>query len=285
MLTAAGLLGFRAMKIQQFPDIDLPMVSVTASLPGAAPAQMETEVARKIENALASAQGLKHLYTKVQDGVATVTAEFRLEKPTQEAVDDVRDAVSRVRSELPADLRDPVVAKLNLAGTAVLSYTVASASLDEEALSWYVDNTVAKRMLAVRGVGAVARVGGVTREVQVALDPTRMLALGVTAAELSRQLRTCSRRPRAAAPSSAAPSSRCAPSPPCRRPPSWRAGDPAGRRPPHAPRPGGDGQRHGGRAALGGLLNGKPVVGFEMVRALGAGEVDVARGRARRWPS
>ena len=93
MLTAAGLLGFRAMKIQQFPDIDLPMVSVTASLPGAAPAQMETEVARRIENALASAQGLKHLYTKVQDGVATVTAEFRLEKPTQEALDDVRDAI------------------------------------------------------------------------------------------------------------------------------------------------------------------------------------------------
>jgi hypothetical protein len=140
MLTVAGLLGFRAMKIQQFPDIDLPMVSVTASLPGAAPAQMETEVARRIENALASAQGLKHLYTKVQDGVATVTAEFRLEKPTQEAVDDVRDAVSRMRSDLPADLRDPVIAKMDLAGTPVLSYTVASDRADEEALSWFVDN-------------------------------------------------------------------------------------------------------------------------------------------------
>ncbi|MCE2688434.1 MAG: efflux RND transporter permease subunit [Rubrivivax sp.] len=96
MLTLAGLLGFRAMKIQNFPDIDLPTVTVTASLPGASPAQLETEVARKIENSMATLQGVKHIYTKVQDGVATVTVEFRLEKPTQEAVDDVRDAVSRL---------------------------------------------------------------------------------------------------------------------------------------------------------------------------------------------
>jgi len=125
MLTVAGVIGFRAMKIQQFPDIDLPTISVTASLPGTAPAQMETEVARKIENSLATVQGLKHLYTKVQDGSALITAEFRLEKPTQEALDDVRDAVSRVRSDLPADLRDPVVQKMDLAGTPILTHNGA----------------------------------------------------------------------------------------------------------------------------------------------------------------
>ncbi len=279
MLTAAGLLGFRAMKIQQFPDIDLPMVSVTASLPGAAPAQMETEVARRIENALASAQGLKHLYTKVQDGVATVTAEFRLEKPTQEAVDDVRDAVSRIRSELPADLRDPVVAKLNLAGTAVLSYTVASRSLDEEALSWYVDNTVAKRLLAVRGVGAITRVGGANREVQVALDPTRMLALGVTAAELSRQLKNVQQEAAGgrAQLGGAEQSVRTIAT-------VQSAAELAALDIPLA-----DG-RHlrldqvatvsdtVGERRSGAFLNGKPVVAFEVVRALGAGEVDVLEG-------
>ena len=111
MLTLLGLLAFKAMKIQQFPDIDLPTVTVTATLPGAAPAQMETEVARKIENSIATLQGVKHIYTKVQDGTAIVTVEFRLEKPTQEAVDDVRDAVSRIRSDLPGDLRDPVISQ------------------------------------------------------------------------------------------------------------------------------------------------------------------------------
>jgi multidrug efflux pump subunit AcrB len=189
MLTLFGLMAFKSMKIQQFPDIDLPTVTVTASLPGAAPAQMETEVARKIENAVATLQGLKHIYTKVQDGTATVTAEFRLEKTSQEAVDDVRDAISRIRADLPGELRDPVISKVNLAGSPILTYTVASARMDDEALSWFVDNTVTKALLSVRGVGAVARVGGVTREIRVELDPARLLALRATAADVSRQLR------------------------------------------------------------------------------------------------
>jgi multidrug efflux pump subunit AcrB len=189
LLTLAGIFAFRAMKIQQFMDIDLPTVTVTATLPGAAPAQMETEVARKIENSVATVQGIKHIYTKVQDGTATVTVEFRLEKPVQEAVDDVRDAVSRIRSDLPGDLRDPVIGRISVAGAPILTYTVASQRMDDEALSWFVDNTVTKAMLAVRGVGAVARVGGVTREIRVELDPARLLALNATAADISRQLR------------------------------------------------------------------------------------------------
>jgi multidrug efflux pump subunit AcrB len=189
LLTLAGVMSFRAMKVQQFMDIELPTVTVTASLPGAAPAQMETEVARKIENSVATLQGIKHIYTKVQDGTATVTVEFRLEKPTQEAVDDVRDAVSRIRSDLPGDLKDPVVSKVSLSGAPILTYTVASSRMDDEALSWFVDNTVTKAMLSARGVGAVARVGGVTREIRIELDPARLLALNATAADISRQLR------------------------------------------------------------------------------------------------
>jgi multidrug efflux pump subunit AcrB len=189
MLTAAGIFSFNAMKIQQFPDIELPNVIVSASLPGAAPAQMETEVARRIENSIASIQGLKHIYTKVQDGAATITAEFRLEKPLQEAIDDVRDAVQRVRSDMPAALRDPVISKLDMAAMPILAYTVASTRLDDEALSWFIDNQVTKTLLAVRGVGGVSRVGGVTREVRVELEPAKLLALGVTAADISRLLR------------------------------------------------------------------------------------------------
>ncbi len=189
LLTFGGLLAFKAMKVQNFPDIDLPTVSITAALPGASPAQMETDVARRIENALATVQGIKHIHTKVQDGVASVTAEFRLEKPVQEAVDDVRSAVSSIRADLPADLRDPVIAKLDLAGQPVLAYTVSSSRLDEESLSWFVDHEISRRLLAVPGVGAVKRVGGVDREIRVALDAQRLQALGGTAAEVSRQLR------------------------------------------------------------------------------------------------
>ncbi|MDE2296911.1 MAG: efflux RND transporter permease subunit [Burkholderiales bacterium] len=188
LLTLVGLMAFRAMKIQNFPDIDLPTVNVTAVLPGASPAQLETEVARKLENSIATLQGVKHIYTTVQDGSVIVTTEFRLEKPTQEAVDDVRAAVSRVRSELPGDLRDPVVTKMELSGAPILTYAISSARMDDEALSWFVDNTVVKSMLAVPGVGAVSRVGGVTRQVHVALDPVRLQALNASAADISRRL-------------------------------------------------------------------------------------------------
>jgi multidrug efflux pump subunit AcrB len=189
LLCLAGIYSYSAMKVQNFPDLDVPTVSVSAILPGASPAQMETEVARKIENSLATIQGLKHIVTKVQDGSATITAEFRLEKPTQEAVDDVRSAISQIRADLPSDLRDPAVSKLNLAGSPVLAFTIRSDRMDDEALSWFVDDTITKSLLSVRGVGAINRVGGVNREVRVELDPVKLQSLGTTATDISRQLK------------------------------------------------------------------------------------------------
>ncbi|TXI28418.1 MAG: efflux RND transporter permease subunit [Ottowia sp.] len=279
MLTLAGLMAFKAMKIQQFMDIDLPTVTVTASLPGAAPSQMETEVARKIENSVATLQGIKHIYTKVQDGTATVTVEFRLEKPTQEAVDDVRDAVSRIRADLPGDLKDPVISKVNLSGAPILTYTVASTRMDDEALSWFVDNTITKAMLSARGVGAVSRVGGVTREIRIELDPARMLALNATAADISRQLKRIQQEASGGrtdvggseqsvrtigtvqtAAELAAMDIVLADGRHVRLDQVATVADTVGEQ----------------RTAA--LLNGKPVVGFEITRSKGAGELDVAAG-------
>jgi multidrug efflux pump subunit AcrB len=279
MLTILGVMGFRAMKIQQFPDIDLPTISVSASLPGAAPAQMETEVARKIENSIATVQGLKHIYTKVQDGTATITAEFRLEKPTQEAMDDVRDAVSRVRSDLPADLRDPVISKLDFAALPILTYTVASSRMDDESLSWFVDNEVTKKLLAVRGVRSVDRVGGVTRQVRVELDPSRLSSMNVTAAEVSRQLRAVQQE---------APGGRTdlgGIEQAVRTIATVQTAADLGAL--EIPLADGRRVRLDQIASVSdtvaeqrstALLNGKPVVGFEIARALRAGETDVADG-------
>ena len=198
LLTLAGLLAYKANPVQDFPDIELPIVTVSAVLPGAAPAQLETEVARKIEDSVATLQGVKNIYTKVLDGVVTVTVEFILEKQIAEAVNDVRDAVARVKADMPAELRDPTVTKASTAGRVVLTF-IATAKpgidnpLDAPDLSWYVDNTVAKRLLTVPGVGAVNRVGGVYREIQVELDEARMAALKVSALDVSRQLRLVQR--------------------------------------------------------------------------------------------
>ncbi|MDR1228594.1 MAG: efflux RND transporter permease subunit [Azoarcus sp.] len=188
LLCVGGLYGFHRMKIQNFPDVDLPMVSVVASLPGAAPGQLENDVARRIEDSIATVQGLKHITSSIQDGAVSMLIEFRLEKPLQEAVDDVRSAVSRVRSDLPADLLDPVINRVDMASQPVLAYAVRSPRLDDEALSWFIDNELSRRLLTVRGVGAVKRVGGVSREIRVILDPLRLQALGATALEISRQI-------------------------------------------------------------------------------------------------
>jgi multidrug efflux pump subunit AcrB len=187
MLTLAGLFSFKSMKVQNFPDLDVPNITIVASLPGAAPNQLENDVARKLENSLAALQGLKHIYTKVQDGVVSITAEFRIEKNTQEALDDVRSAVAKIRGDLPTDLREPIINKIELAGGAVLAYTVSSDKMDDEAISWFVENDIAKLLLSVNGVGAINRVGGVNREVQILLDPLKLQALGTTAADLARQ--------------------------------------------------------------------------------------------------
>ncbi len=279
MLTLAGLMAFRAMKIQNFPDIDLPTVTVSAALPGASPAQLETEVARKIENSIATLQGVKHIYTTLQDGSATVTAEFRLEKPTQEAVDDVRAAVARVRSDLPGDLSDPVVTKIELSGAPILTYTVASSRMDDEALSWFVDNNITRAMLSVRGVGAVARVGGATREVRVELDPALLQALNATAADISRQLRLVQQE------ASGGRTDLGGAEQSVRLLATVKSADELGRLEITLT----DGRRirldqvakvsdtvAEQRSAA--LLNGKPVVGFEITRTRGAGEVEVAAG-------
>ena len=188
LLALAGLMAFHQMKVQDFPDVELPMVNVLTALPGAAPAQIESEITRKIENALGTLQGVKHLYTTVQDGTSLTTVEFVLEKPVIEAMDDVRNAVSTVRGELPGDVKDPIISKVEFSGVPFLVFTVASSKLDEEGLSWLVDNQITKALMSVPGLGKVARVGGVNREIRVELDAGKMAALNVSAAEISRQL-------------------------------------------------------------------------------------------------
>jgi multidrug efflux pump subunit AcrB len=190
LLTLAGLLAFKASPVQDFPDIELPFVSVDATLAGAAPAQLETEVAKKIENAVAPLQGVKNIYSKVLDGAVNVTVEFVLEKNSSEAVTEVRDAVSRIRAELPPEMVEPAVTKASTAGRPVLTYAISSASLDQEALSWFVDNNVNKKLLSLNGVGSIKRMGGRTREIRIELDEAKMAALNVSAADVSRRLKT-----------------------------------------------------------------------------------------------
>ena len=188
LLTMGGLYGFSQMKVQQFPDIDFPAVVVTVSLPGAAPAQLENDIAKKIENRLTSITGVKHIRSTLQTGAVTIVTEFMLEKDISEAVDDVRSAVGEVRGDLPAAANDPIITKVSTSGFPVVTYTVAADNMSIEDLSWFVDDTITKRLSDIAGVGAISRVGGLTREITIAADPIALSGLQLSVVQLSQQI-------------------------------------------------------------------------------------------------
>ncbi|WAI86610.1 Swarming motility protein SwrC [Psychrobacter sp. SC65A.3] len=188
LLTLGGIYGFMQMKVQQFPDIDLPAVVVTVTLPGAAPSQLENDIAKKVENKLTSIEGVKHIRTTLQTGAATMVAEFVLEKDIQEAVDDVRSAVGEVRGDLPAAANDPIVTKVSTSGFPVVTYSVAAENMNVEDLSWFVDDTVTKRLSDIPGVSTVSRIGGLQREITVAADPVTLSGLKLSITQLSNQI-------------------------------------------------------------------------------------------------
>lgn len=185
ILSFLGLLSFSRLEIQEFPDIELPAVGVMVALPGATASQLETEVARKVEGAISNIAGVEHVVSTVTEGVSQTVVSFRLEKNMQEAVDEVRNAVTGVRSALPASIQDPQIARISISESPILTFMVTSDSMDELDLSWFVDDTVGKRVMNVAGVGSIVRQGGVEREVLVELDPTRLQSVGVTPADIS----------------------------------------------------------------------------------------------------
>ncbi|MBB2708465.1 efflux RND transporter permease subunit (plasmid) [Rhizobium sophoriradicis] len=189
MLTVGGLLAFKQLPIQNFPDMDLPTINVTATLEGAAPTQLETEVARKIEDGLAALSYLDHITTTITDGTVSIKVSFKLEKDSETALNEVRNAVDSVKGDLPAQMETPSVSKVTVQSSPLVTYAVRSTALNETELSWFVDNDLTKALLSVSGVGQVNRIGGIDREVHVDLDPATMASLGVTAATVSSQLK------------------------------------------------------------------------------------------------
>ncbi len=188
-LTIAGLVSFPRLGVLDRPDIEFPAVIVTVTYPGVAPTQMESEVTRKVEDAVATLAGIEQMTSTVDEGASTTRIEFRFGTDLSAALDDVRDAMTRIRQDLPSDANEPIVSRVTTAGGAVVTWTVASENMSDTELSWFVDLTVTRALSAVPGVGRVTRVGGVSREIRVDLDPDRMAALGATAADVSRQLR------------------------------------------------------------------------------------------------
>jgi multidrug efflux pump subunit AcrB len=184
-----GAVAFLRLPIDLNPDIAYPIVSVTISQPGAAPTEMETQIAQKVEGSIASIGNVRNITTYIIEGSVNIFLEFQIGTPIDRAVTDVRDAVAKVRSDLPLGIMEPLVQRQDADGDAISYYAVTTTGNTPEELSWFIDNTVTKRLLAVPGVAQVSRSGGVSREIRVELDPARLQALGLTAVEVNDQLR------------------------------------------------------------------------------------------------
>src|SRR5271168_108395 len=184
-----GTVAFIRLPIDLNPDIAYPMVKVTISQPGAAPTEMETQIAQKVEGSIASIGNVRNITTYIIEGSVNIFLEFQIGTPIDRAVTDVRDAVAKVRTDLPLGIMEPLVQREDADGDAISYYAVTTTGNTPEELSWFIDNTVTKRLLAVPGVAQVSRSGGVSREIRVELDPARLQALGLTAVEVNEQLR------------------------------------------------------------------------------------------------
>jgi multidrug efflux pump subunit AcrB len=188
-LMLAGIIAFARMQVNNAPDIDFPAAIVQVSQPGAAPNEMETQVTQRVESAVRGINGVDEINSTVSEGSSQTFVSFELGTPPDRAVNDVRNAISQIRSNLPEGILEPQITRVDAEDEPIMVMSAETTDMTLEQLSWYIDNTVAKRLLGVEGIAAVSRGGGVDRTIRVILDPAQLQAQGITAAQVNQQLR------------------------------------------------------------------------------------------------
>ena len=188
-LTIAGIMSFRNMDVQNDPDIEFPVVVVAISQPGAAPSEITTQITQKVESAIRSVQGVRNIDASSSEGNTTVSAEFEIGDDINAAVSEVKNAVDQIRSDLPDGILEPQIFKVATSSDPIAYFAVEASDMTLEQLSWFVDDSVARRLLSVEGMASVSRNGGVNREIRVVLDPAKMQSLGVSASQINAVLR------------------------------------------------------------------------------------------------
>lgn len=188
-LMLAGLVSFSQMEVQEQPDIEFPMVIVMISQPGAAPTEIETQITQRVESAVRSIAGVSSISSTASEGSSQTLVEFQIGEDINAAVNEVKNAVDQVRSDLPDGILEPQVIKAQTSSDPIGFFAVVADDMTIEQLSWFIDDRVAKRLLAIPGMATVSRGGGVNREILVTLDPTRMQGAGVTASQVNLALR------------------------------------------------------------------------------------------------
>ncbi|MBN8978957.1 MAG: efflux RND transporter permease subunit, partial [Rhizobiales bacterium] len=189
ILLALGWISFTKLAVTRLPAADIPVISVAVSQFGAAPAELEAQVTKTIEDGVSGVEGVRHITSSITDGLSVTTIQFALETNTDRALNDIKDAVTRVRANLPQNVNEPLIQRVDVIGLPIVTYAAISPGKTPEQLSYFVDDVVKRALQGVRGVAQVERIGGVEREILVSLDPDRLQAAGLTALDVSRRLR------------------------------------------------------------------------------------------------
>jgi HAE1 family hydrophobic/amphiphilic exporter-1 len=190
-LVVLGLFSYQRLKVDQFPDIELPTLAVQMDYPGASPEIIETEVTRKVEEAVNTVAGISQLYSRSYEGSSVVIVQFNLDVDGRRAADDVREKLSAIRPTFRDEVKEPRVLRFDPANRPIYSLALTSpdGSQSAQSLSTYADQVLKKRLENVRGVGSVSLVGALKREINVYLQPDRLNALGVRAEQVASRLR------------------------------------------------------------------------------------------------
>jgi multidrug efflux pump subunit AcrB len=189
ILLVLGWVSFTKLAVTRLPSADIPVISVAVAQFGAAPAELESQVTKTIEDGVSGVEGVRHILSSITDGLSLTTIQFTLETNTDRALNDVKDAVTRIRSNLPQNVNEPLIQRVDVIGLPIVTYAAISPGKTPEQLSYFVDDVVKRALQGVRNVAQVERIGGVEREILVSLDPDRLQATGLTAVDVSRRLR------------------------------------------------------------------------------------------------
>ena len=189
ILLTLGWMSFAKLPVTRLPNADIPVISVAVTQFGAAPAELEAQVTKTIEDGVSGVEGVKHIASSITDGLSVTTITFQLETNTDRALNDIKDAVTRVRGKLPQNVNEPLIQRVDIVGLPIVTYAAIAPGKTPEQLSWFVDDVVKRALQGLRGVSQVERIGGVEREILVSLDPDRVQAVGLTAVDVSHRLR------------------------------------------------------------------------------------------------
>ena len=187
-LTIAGFVSLNKLPVNSWPNIVIPFVLIDVSYNGASASEIETQITRNIEASLSGINGLKHIDSQITTGISSTQIEFNISTDLDRALNDVKDAIAKIRSQLPESISEPRITRIDSGDIPFSTYLIEAPEMRNEDLSWFIDDYLSRELQKVAGVSKLQRSGGEDYQIILNLDPLKLIALGISAADISSSL-------------------------------------------------------------------------------------------------